>query len=445
MAILRTVEFWPQTGFVDAPWTEDPDEDAFVRSARAVGERYSEGIRPAGIQARNAQLRMHCFPHEPGRTELLVTVFTEPLDGFEMAGVSLPDGVAALSPAARAALVLDVMHAAAVRLAHARGWDVAAFEAARAHVVEHGLRFRWVGPGKTAPGRRYTARPVFTITDDGLGRGVVEIRRTADNTLIGTSEEFVTGGSERNFRWIARTLRWRDATTVQISPDERRHPTVVEDLPPVTVRAEGANAPESPPRITVVGGYTDDAVPEPYSTALHLLLDELRGPHWAAWWSAAPDKVLEIWYDLIARGPARISARRGDNKLRLRIERPLADILAATDLAALARADVEAMLAAAQRRAGLGPHPPLPDQARVAATTTDRIADRAALIRRMHALLDSLADRLPAWLVAYLHADLDQGKTGDVMSGLRTQLSHLGVTTTAAERVEFEELAATQR
>lgn len=51
------------------------------------------------------------------------------------------------------------------------GWDPAAFEAARAHVVEHDLRFEWIGPGKTAPGRRYTARPVLTTTDDGLGRG----------------------------------------------------------------------------------------------------------------------------------------------------------------------------------------------------------------------------------------------------------------------------------
>ena len=103
------------------------------------------------------------------------------------------------------------------------------------------------------------------------------------------------------------------------------------------------------------------------------------------------------------------------------------------------------MLIAAQRRAGLGHHPQLPDQAQVAVTTADRIAYRAALIRRMHTLLDSLADRLPAWLVASLHADLDQGKTGDAMSGLRTQLAHLGVSATAAELAEFEALAATQQ
>ena len=39
-------------------------------------------------------------------------MFTEPTEGFEIAGVDLPDGVAALPASARAALVLDVMHAA---------------------------------------------------------------------------------------------------------------------------------------------------------------------------------------------------------------------------------------------------------------------------------------------------------------------------------------------
>ncbi|WP_433618405.1 hypothetical protein ACQP2P_21045 [Dactylosporangium sp. CA-139114] len=445
MATLRTVEFWPQTGLAGARWAEGPDEDAFVRSARTIGERYSEGIRPARVRARHPQLRLHCFPHEPGRGEVLVTVFTEPMDGFEMAGVTLPDGVAALSSTARAALALDVMHAAALRMAQARGWDPAAFAAARAHVVAHDLRFRWTGPAKSAPGRRYTARPVCTISDDGLGRLVVEIRRVPDGTLVGASAEIVTPGSERTFRRVARTLRWRDGGTVEINPGERWHSTRVEEPPPLTVRAEGANSPESVPRINVIGGYSDDAVPETYSTALHLLTDELGGPQWTTWWSGAPDDVLEISYDLIARGPAGMTARRGGNKLRVRLDRPLADILAAGDRVALARADVEAVLATARRRAGLGPHPQLPDLARLAAGTTERIEADAALIRRMHAVLDRLADRLPAQLLASLHAELDDGRTGDVMSAVRSWLAHLGVPVTEAERAEFEALAATWR
>jgi len=121
VAILRVVEFWPQTGLANAPWAEGADEDAFLRSARGISELYSEGIRPARVEARHSQLRLHCFDHEPGRADVEVTAFTEPTEGFEMAGVSLPDGVAALSAPARAALALDVLHAAATRMAEARG------------------------------------------------------------------------------------------------------------------------------------------------------------------------------------------------------------------------------------------------------------------------------------------------------------------------------------
>lgn len=442
---MRTVEFWPQTGFVNAPWVAEPDEDAFVRSARGIGELYSEGVRAARVQARDSQLRLHCFDHEPGRTEVEVTVFTEPTDGFEMAGVCLPDGVAALPAPARAALVLDVMHAAALRMAQARGWDPEAFKSARAHVVAHDLRFRWTGPAKTSPGRRYTARTAFTITDDGLGRGVVEIRRVADNTPVARSAEMVTAGAETVFRRTAATLRWLGSTTVQIDTDDGPRVTEVVTLPRLTVRGEGANSPESTPRIEVVGGATDDAVPDTYHTALHVLLGEFREPQWLSWWSAAPDDVLEIWYDLVVEHPARITARRGGNKLRVRIERPFADMLAAPDHVALARTDVEDLLATVRRRAGLGPHPELPDFDHLQATTTDRIAERAALVRRMKDLVDRLVDRLPAGLVAAFQTDLDQGRTGDTMAALRTKLSHLGVELTDAERAEFEALAATQR
>lgn len=286
-----------------------------------------------------------------------MTVFTEPPDDFEMADVKLPDGVAALSAPARAALVLEVMHAAAIRLAEARGWDPAAFEAARAHVVEQGMK------------------------------------------------------------------------------------TEVEELPPVKVR----DSPESLPYICVGGGSTDDAVPETYETALSLLYDELRGAAWAAWWCGAPDDVLDISYDLTAEHPARITARWGGNKLRVRIDRPLADILAATERVALARADVEAMAATVRRRARLGPHPDLPGLTALTAATEEQIEQRAVLVRRMHALLDRLADRLPASLVRILHADLAEGRTGDTMSALRVQLARLGAELTGAERAEFDALAASQR
>lgn len=44
MALLRLVDFWPATGFPASAWAEDPDVDAFVKSARRICERYSEGL-----------------------------------------------------------------------------------------------------------------------------------------------------------------------------------------------------------------------------------------------------------------------------------------------------------------------------------------------------------------------------------------------------------------
>ncbi|MBM2615913.1 hypothetical protein JIG36_10130 [Actinoplanes sp. LDG1-06] len=432
MTVLRTVEFAPPT------WDGEPDEDAFTRSARGIGELYSQGLAPARVAARCPRLQLHCYPHEPGRTAVEVTVFTEPTDEYEMAGILLPDGVAALPPRARAALVLDVMHGAALRMAQARGWDPAAFEAARAHVVAHDLRFRWIGPAKKSPGRTHVARPVFTIGDDGLARVVVEIRRAADDTLVACSPELATTDTHRR---VAATLRWYDREIAQIDPGEGPPQyTEVPELPPVTVRGEGANAPEAPPQITVIGGYTDDAVPETYHTALHVLLNQVST--WTPWWSAADDDVLEISYDLIAERPARVTARRGGNKLRVRIERPLATLASTPDPIALAHADIENLLAVVRRRAALGPHPALPGLPALRTATANETDGRAALINRMRALLDRLSDRLPTGFVGMLHNDLDQSRTGDAMAALRTQPD---LRLTEAEQTELEALVDTQR
>jgi hypothetical protein len=446
VTILRTVEFWPQIGFANAPWEDGPDEDAFVRSARALSELYSEGIRQGRVDARNSQLRLHCVGHEHGRAEVQVTVFTEQFEGFDMVGVSLPDGVAALSGPARAALVLDVMHAAAVRMADARGWNKAAFEVARSYAVANDLQFRWAGPGKSAPGRRHTARAVFTIADDGFGRVIVEIRRVSDSTLVGASVQMITAGSQRSFRRVARSLRWQGRTSVQIDPGEGWTTTEVEQPPAINVRAEGANWPESGPHISVIGGYGGSGIPELYSTTLHALLERLTDSPWLAWWSPAPDDVLEITYDSSSRvNTARITARRGANKLRMRIERPRPDILAAGNQIALARDDVEAMLNTAQRRAGLGPHPQLPDLAALTAATQELIDGQATLIARIRALLESLADRLPARLRQSLNAELDEAKTDDTIAALRNHLAHLAIAMTDEERTELADMTTTQR
>jgi len=304
------------------------------------------------------------------------------------------------------------------------------------------MRYRWTGPEKTAPGRRHFARVVGTITADGLGRIVVEIRRVADGTLVGASADLETDGTTSAFRWAADTLRWHDRKTVQIKRYNEWHTAIVEDLPAVAVHGEEAGAGFS---IRVLGGYTDPAVPKSYMTAIDLLTDGLREPRWTSWWSAAQEDVLEIWFDLIAQRSAGVTARRTGNKLRVRVDRPLADALAASDPIALALHDVTAMLAATRKRAGLGPHPELPDLSELTAATEENLHHNAAIVRRIQVLLDPLADRLPAWLMTSLRSDLSQGKTGEAVSVLRVQLAHLHIDITEAERVELDAVTAALR
>jgi hypothetical protein len=83
MGTLRLIDVWPPTGFPDRPWLEQPDEDAFARSARSVCELYSESVRLAGVQARHSELRLACH-HDGGRADVLVTVHPEILQGFEL-------------------------------------------------------------------------------------------------------------------------------------------------------------------------------------------------------------------------------------------------------------------------------------------------------------------------------------------------------------------------
>ena len=66
---LRGVEFWPATAFADvAAWLEDPDEDAFVRTARSVCELYSEALRHAAARAEVRSSASTPFTTRPART-----------------------------------------------------------------------------------------------------------------------------------------------------------------------------------------------------------------------------------------------------------------------------------------------------------------------------------------------------------------------------------------
>lgn len=93
---------------------------------------------------------------------MLVEVYPDVTEGFEMAVAFLPPGIAALAPPARARLVLEVVHAAAMRLGGARGWD----------------------------------------------------------TVVCASPVAAVWGSSRSFADHAQTVRWRSKTLVQFQPDD---------------------------------------------------------------------------------------------------------------------------------------------------------------------------------------------------------------------------------
>jgi hypothetical protein len=210
--------FWPATGHTDRPWLDDPDEDAFVRSARGVCELYSAGLRPAQIQWRRAELRLICL-RDDARDDVQVVVFTDPpTAGFEQARVDLPGDIAVLPGAARARLALDVVHGATLRMARARGWDPAAPEAARTHALAHSLHYRWEGPAKLSPDRRHQAYPVYRLYDDGYGRVVVQVRRVLDDQLVAGSEPALAFSTSAGFVRSARTLRWHGSSVVKLVP-----------------------------------------------------------------------------------------------------------------------------------------------------------------------------------------------------------------------------------
>lgn len=424
MAILRTIEFWPSTGFPNAAWCEDAGEDAFVRSARSVCELYSEGLVQARIHSRVSSLRIFC-DHDHARADVLVAVGTDPAEGFEFARATLPAGVEAMNAKTRAGLVLDVVHGAAVRLAQARAWDGTGLEVARQHTLEHDLHYVWAGPPKSSPDRRHTARAIYRLQDDGYGRVIVEVRRRPDDALVAVSGEELAFSTSEGLKRSARTLRWRGSGTVRLvpysglggaesgllslslSPANAAGPSpsppesgLVKPqqseapAPAVVVRGKGANAPEAGPQMLLGGGGPMNNVPHAYITALDGLLDRMSTPEWLGWWSDSEDDVLEVVYWFDTRKPA-IVARRGKNRLRVAIHRPVESFAAATDLVALARHDVDALLHTIRRRTGLGPHPQLPDLPGLAGQTAQQIASEDEH-SRPHALLARAPERPPS-------------------------------------------------
>jgi len=394
------VEVWPPTGWPDRPWCDDVEKEAFVKSARSIIELYTEVLVGLGVQGWRSMLRLVCC-HVPSLEHVLVLVSTDRSGDFEGGSVHLPSGVAALPATARSLLVLDVVHAAVLRLADARGWEGSQFEGPRQHVLNSGLQYRWDGPWKSSPDRRHRARSRFRLMDDGYGRARIEVQRRDNAVTVAVSGEALAFSTSKGFERSARTLRWDGSSAVHMIPYSGLWPSALHGLvrlestedgwrsftdggiyqgrtlatldtetaeptdgsdsarPLVVVRGNGPNAPDSPPRIRVIGGGPMNHVPKGYITTLTALLNALAAPAGQDWWLAADVKELEVSYDFEAERP-RIRTWRGRNQFKAVIERPTTTTTTAVHPEQLARDDVEALITAVRRRTGLGPHPELP-------------------------------------------------------------------------------------
>lgn len=212
VALLRGVDFWPSDGPEDELWTDDAATDAWVRTACQIAEAFSAALVAERLEGPCSGIRFFSHPRRSSGKSIRLQVDTRRPDGSESAVVLVPTGVEDLPPQARARLVLDVVHRLTIELAPHRGWAPAALDRVRDAVLATDLTFSWGSPWKASPDRTMQARTVFRITDEGQGRGLVEVRARDTEELLARTGEQIALNSSYGFGLAARTLRWRGRT-----------------------------------------------------------------------------------------------------------------------------------------------------------------------------------------------------------------------------------------
>ncbi len=387
MAHLSYVYPYPAQGYADRPSHEDPVADVAVRGLRSVTELYSEAVAPLRLAGRRSELRIFTG-HRPALDEVQASVTVDPPLDFEVAYLQVPTSFADRAAPARASALLDVVHQVVLRLAEARGWDVAALERCRQHALDAGLEYQWSSAPKASPDRRLQARAVFRLPPDGYGRVRLEVSRREDGALVATSDEALAFCTSPGFRRAAASLRWRGSALVEMVPydwgrafrggelrlrstgdawasevedycEVRPVPAGDPAAPPLSVLVTGigASAAEQPwDAYFVGGGPIESRGVERYQALLAAELRDLTRVDGVAWWSEQGQlRLLEVeaYY---RPGEPQVRARRTGNRLRVVVERPPASVVGA-DLPRLAREDALAVIALVRRRTGLGPHP----------------------------------------------------------------------------------------
>jgi hypothetical protein len=376
MARFREIVFWPMSGHLDQRWTDEPETDVWVRSARRVCELYGEALQAVDLRGPVGSLRFMTFPADDQVDAVRAEVLLDPPDGWETGGVRVPPSIVQLSTAARGRLVVDVIHDALTELARHRDWPLETLAAIRENVLSRHLRFEWASPWKSSPDRRLQARASFRLGDDGYGRVALEIRDRKTEQLLARSAEALAYTTVVGFKRIAATLTWSDGAvdvvpyldllgrprgrlrldpTMGVSPLLPLDPDDEPEGPALPLTVTGTWTIPDEPSIRIVGGGPTNGVPDAYLDALDDFLERVEDDY-LAWWSEADRRQLEIWY-VFEAGPERPTTRRTKDKLIARIHRDPRSIHAAEDLRELARSDVRDLMEAVRLKAGLGPQP----------------------------------------------------------------------------------------
>ena len=284
-------------------------------SSRGVFDLYSDELPAAEQTARASSVRFF-LDDKNAQNEFRISVFERFHEGFDIARVQVPTGFSSLSPEARAAAALDVIHVAMLALAPLRGWDAARLDEVRLRVVARGLRFTWASVWKTSPGRRHQARAVYWLDDDGHGHVQVEMRRYSDHELIARSAPAPAFMTAEGFKRSATTLHWRDADTVTVTPwcglfgdvSGEVHLQPTSGLNPLLTPALMATA--SGTTVTTAVLTDDDVANNPALPWLHLQVIDTHGtgaygpefertsellaadPDFTSWWDQTPFRRL---------------------------------------------------------------------------------------------------------------------------------------------------------
>jgi hypothetical protein len=220
VATLKRLELWPMTGWPDSLWLPELDIDTFTRTARRVCERYDEGLARGGFPPVRRQPRLMAHLHDAttGANDRAAEVYTFWSSGEPGGVVRLPPGVAALSSAERALLVLDTLETALLGLFRRRGWDVSALPVVRRHVMDHDLSWSWSSPVKSNRSRTHMAQAHYVLLDDGFGSTQLEIRDRSTGDVVSRTEPQLAFSTQAGLARSGASVRWLDNATATFVP-----------------------------------------------------------------------------------------------------------------------------------------------------------------------------------------------------------------------------------